>query len=595
MRRAKARMSLRPLFLLALAAVGASACVAACSEPKSDPSEKPKDLQAAPGPTLNSGDTRDAGKVILGAKEAKDAAPPVYDGPLIAALFLQTPVMSDMEWPKEDKKTGEKTGAVRLGYIRQGQRVPVIAEPHPKANCKEGWYELVQGGFVCGKYASLDMSHPRVKLAPHPPDMFSSLPYQYGYNVANGTPLYRTVPSREERLAIEPWLTPKKKSRRAKDEESAQNDDSDSGVAAAALTLTRSTVPSGSDPLGVTGDLDAGVPWYLRDYDGGKPQVTLDDLRGDGPVSRRMVKGFFLALDKDFSAGGGHWWKNQGGLLAPFERVFVYKQASDFHGVWLDENALPAAGITGDAGAPSPSAAAADKKEIVDLAKPGSKAQIGIITMYKSKKYIVSTSKKAVTTGDPVPRHSVLKLTGESVTINGATYDETDDGWWMKAAEGTKTKPGDPPKDLKTGEKWVDVNTTTQTLVAYEGNKPVFATAVSTGLVDKEDKEKDHHTPPGTFRIREKHIAATMDGDVASDGPYSIEDVPWIMYFNGSYALHGAFWHNNFGKTKSHGCVNMAPQDAKAIFAWTEPHLPDGWHGVMSTTEKPGTRVVIHE
>ena len=595
MPRAKARMSLRPLLVLAFASLGAAACgFTACSErePKGGPASGPgKDVPAAPSPTLNSGDAHDAGKVI-GAKDAKDATPPTYDGPTIAALFLQTPVMSDMEWPKEDKKTGEKIGAVRLGYIRQGQRVPVIAEPHPKANCKEGWYELIQGGFVCGKYASLDANHPRIKLAPHAPDMVSSLPYQYGYNVANGTPLYRTVPSREERLAIEPWLTPKKKARRSKDEDSAQNDDSDSGVANAALTLTRSSVPSGGDPLGVTGDLDAGVPWYLRDYDGGKPQVTLDDLRGDGPVSRRMVKGFFLALDKDFAAGGGHWWKNQGGLFAPFERVFVYKQASDFHGVWLDENALPAAGVTGDAGAAS---APGEKKEIVDLGKPGSKAQVGIITMYKSKKYIVSTSRKAVTTGDPVSRHSVLRLTGDSVTVNGATYDETDDGWWMKAAEGTKTKPGEPPKDLKPGEKWVDVNTTTQTLVAYEGTKPVFATAVSTGLVDKEDKDKDHHTPPGTFRIREKHIAATMDGDVASDGPYSIEDVPWIMYFNGSYALHGAFWHNNFGKTKSHGCVNMAPQDAKAIFAWTEPHLPDGWHGVMSTTEKPGTRVVIHE
>ncbi|MEA2750294.1 MAG: hypothetical protein QOI41_4437 [Myxococcales bacterium] len=593
-------MSLRPLFVLALASLGASASIAACSEPKNDPAGQAKDVPGAPNPTLNSGDARDGGKVTA-AKEAKDAAPPAYDGPLIAALFMQTPIMSDMDWPKEDKKTGEKIGAVRLGYIRQGQRVPVIAEPHPKANCKEGWYELVQGGFVCGKYASLDFNHPRIKLAPHPPDMVSSLPYQYGYNVANGTPLYRTVPSREERLAIEPWLTPKKKSRRAKDDDSAQNDDSDSGVANAALMLTRSSLSggaSGNDPLGVTGDLDAGVPWYLREYDGGKPQVTLDDLRGEGPVSRRMVKGFFLALDKDFTAGGGRWWKNQGGLFAPFERVFVYKQASDFHGTWLDENALPAAGITGDAGtAPSSGSAsgAAEKKEIVDLAKAGSKAQVAIITMYKSKKYIVSTSKKAVTTGDPVSRHSVLRLTGESVTINGATYDETDDGWWMKAAEGTKTKPSDPPKDLKPGEKWVDVNTTTQTLVAYEGTKPVFATAVSTGLVDKEDKEKDHHTPPGTFRIREKHIAATMDGDVASDGPYSIEDVPWIMYFNGSYALHGAFWHNNFGKTKSHGCVNMAPQDAKAIFAWTEPHLPDGWHGVMSTTEKPGTRVIIHE
>jgi lipoprotein-anchoring transpeptidase ErfK/SrfK len=165
----------------------------------------------------------------------------------------------------------------------------------------------------------------------------------------------------------------------------------------------------------------------------------------------------------------------------------------------------------------------------------------------------------------------------------------------MKASEGTKTRPGDPPKDLKEGEKWIDVNLKTQTLVAFEGTRPVFATAVSTGLEDKVDKEKDHHTPPGAFRVREKHIAATMDGDVASDGPYSIEDVPWIMYFNGSYALHGAFWHNNFGRTKSHGCVNLAPQDAKALFKWTEPQLPEGWHGVMSTPEKPGTRVVVHE
>lgn len=515
--------------------------------------------------------------------------------------------MSDMEWPKEDKKVegsapkarvngAEKTGAVRLGYIRQGQKVPVIAQAHPKPNCKEGWYELVQGGFVCGKYASLDMNHPRIKLAPHAPDLVGPLPYQYGYNVANGTPLYRQVPSREERLAAEPWMAPKKaRSRRSReDDTSVSNDDLDGGVANAAITLTRATVSSGAPDPGGSGDpLDAGVPWYLRDYDGGKPQVTLDDLKGEGPVARRMVKGFFLALDKEFSAGSGRWWKNQGGLLAPFERVFVYKQASDFHGVWLDEASLPPQGISGDAGPPTDRAAG--KTEITDLAKPGSKAQIGIITQYKSKKYIVSTSKKAVTTGDPVSRHSVLRLTGESVTINGATYDETDDGWWMKAAEGTKTKPGDPPKDLKPGEKWVDVNTTAQTLVAYEGDKPVFATAVSTGLVDRGDKEKDHHTPPGTFRIREKHIASTMDGDVASDGPYSIEDVPWIMYFNGSYALHGAFWHNNFGRTKSHGCVNLAPQDAKALFAWTEPKLPEGWHGVMSTGEKPGTRVVVHE
>ena len=594
-------MSLRSLRnragAVAFGALAGALAIVACSETKTDPAA-PKGSVTPAVPTLSNGQSAPEAKDAGAHAASKDAAVPVYDGPLIGALFLQTPVMSDMEWPKEDKKTGEKTGAVRLGYIRQGSRVPVIAEAHPKANCKEGWYELVQGGFVCGKYASLDANHPRVKLAPHAPDMVSSLPYQYGYNVANGTPLYRTIPSREERVQIEPWLAPKPKKARRSSEESASADDGDAtpsvAIGNAALTLTKNTQPSAgssADPLGVTGDLDAGVPWYLRDYDGGKPQVTLDDLRGEGPVSRRMVKGFFLALDKDFGGGGSRWWKTTAGLLAPYERVMVYKQASDFHGVWLDEKATGALAASADGGAGAPEG----KKEIADLAKVGAKAQIGVIAQYKSKKYIVSTSRKAVTTGDPISRHSVLRLTGESVTINGATYDETDDGWWMKASEGVKTNPGPAPKDLKEGEKWVDVNVRTQTLIAYEGDRPVFATAVSTGLEDRSDKEKDHHTPTGTWRIREKHIAATMDGDVASDGPYSIEDVPWIMYFNGSYALHGAFWHNQFGRTKSHGCVNLAPLDAKALFAWTEPHVPEGWHGVMSTSEKPGTRVVVHD
>ena len=87
----------------------------------------------------------------------------------------------------------------------------------------------------------------------------------------------------------------------------------------------------------MNGGDDAGTPWYLREYDGGKPQVTLDDLRGDGPVARRMVKGFFLALDHDFGSNGSRWWKTTGSLLAPYERIFVYKGASDFHGLWMQE------------------------------------------------------------------------------------------------------------------------------------------------------------------------------------------------------------------------------------------------------------------
>jgi hypothetical protein len=86
-----------------------------------------------------------------------------------------------------------------------------------------------------------------------------------------------------------------------------------------------------------------------------------------------------------------------------------------------------------------------------------------------------------------------------------------------------------------------------------------------------------------------------MDADTATDGPYSIEDVPWIQYFNGSIALHGAFWHAEFGHTKSHGCVNLSPWDAKAMFFWTEPQVPAGWNGVAATPEHPGTRVIVHD
>ena len=84
------------------------------------------------------------------------------------------------------------------------------------------------------------------------------------------------------------------------------------------------------------------------------------------------------------------------------------------------------------------------------------------------------------------------------------------------------------------------------------------------------------------------------DGETAADGPYSIQDVPYIQYFNAGYALHGAFWHSDFGHVKSHGCVNLAPLDAKSLFSWTEPQLPDGWHGVNQTHTKPGSRVVLH-
>lgn len=604
-------MRKRPVIalLLMLSAVGGG--VSACHDKKpGEPTSKNAKGGVTPATSSSSATAQTTTTAADGPRDAGAAEKP-YDGPYIGALYSQTPIMSDMEWPKRDEDGNLKKdkGAVRIGYIRQGQKVPVNAEPHPKSNCKEGWYELVQGGFVCGRYASLDLNHPKFKLAPHQPDMATPLPYQYGYNVANGTPLYRAYPSRDERMKLEPWLAPKPKVERKKkveDETASYGDEQlDAGAIPLTLASTTTTVTaSTTDPFGLgTEELDASTPWYLRQYDGGKPMVTLEELKGEGPMARRMVKGFFVGLDKTETNNGAKYWRTTANLYAPYERIFQHNAASKYHGIWLDDEraeakanaAVIAKAYEGsDAGA-APAPSTTTKIATPDLCKPGSKSQVAIVIFYKAKKYNLSSSRKAVTTGDPLSRHTVLKLTGDSVTVNGAEYVETDEGWWLKRADAVVTNPGPAPRDLAKDEKWIDVNLKSETLVAFEGDKPVFATAVSTGKEDKEDKEKDHHTPPGQFRIREKHIAATMDGDVASDGPYSIEDVPWIMYFNGSYALHGAFWHNNFGRQQSHGCVNLAPIDAKAMFGWTEPHLPEGWHGVMSTPEMQGTRVVVHE
>jgi hypothetical protein len=221
--------------------------------------------------------------------------------------------------------------------------------------------------------------------------------------------------------------------------------------------------------------------------------------------------------------------------------------------------------------------------------------QIGFVLAKSAGKFEFDEDQKNVKVAGTVPRFTAIGLTGATTTYKSALYRQTTEGWWMKGSDGTYTEQGPKPADLGPGEKWIDVNLARKTLVALEGDRPVFAALIAPGKKSK-DKEKDHSTVEGTFRIREKHIAVTMDGDgrAASDLPYSIEDVPYVQYFEGSYALHAAFWHNNFGHEMSHGCVNLSPLDAKRVFMWSEPHLPRGWHAVWSTPESRGTLVVVH-
>jgi hypothetical protein len=559
-----ALLSTRPVLGLA---VGLALGAVACGQKSGDtptggvgsPPSPPSASAGSPSSPASSGSSS-----ATSAVAPVDAGP--YDGPWLGATVLQAPVMSEMEWPG-DKHAESDGKSVRLGYFRYGEKVAVIPEAHRKPNCPDGWYELVSGGFVCGKYATLDLEHPRFKLAKGP-DLDGPLPYIYGVNVANGTPLYRAVPSRQERIKLEPWLVARPKKRVVVDDDNPYATPPDAGTGA--------MIASNAIGENAGGSVDAGAdttPWWQREApDGGPPPITLEDLQETGgPIARRMVKGFYLSLDHQFDAAGTTWWKTVGNMSAPSDRILVQKPVTEFHGVWLGKD--DATFATADV-----------------PARRIDKLPVGFV-LHRTKKWLLDAGHKLLTLGPnstPMNRFDAVGLTGEKARVGGIEYWETDEGWWLRSIDATKTEPGPTPDRLGEHDKWIDVNLKRQTLVAFEGTTPVFVTLFSSG-------RNEHETPPGSFHIREKHIAATMDADTAADGPYSIEDVPYIQYFNGGYALHGAFWHAMFGNVKSHGCVNLSPWDAKAVFGWTDPQLPPGWHAAFATKDRPGTRVIVHE
>ncbi len=142
------------------------------------------------------------------------------------------------------------------------------------------------------------------------------------------------------------------------------------------------------------------------------------------------------------------------------------------------------------------------------------------------------------------------------------------------------------PETIPPEDKWIEVNLYEQTLAAYEGDRLVYATLVSSGL-------PRWSTPTGLFQVWVKATKNKMSGADGRADYYWLDDVPWILYFKGDVALHGAYWHDAFGLPHSHGCVNLAPNDARWLFDWATPATgPGKW--TLSTPEDPGTWVWVH-
>lgn len=290
---------------------------------------------------------------------------------------------------------------------------------------------------------------------------------------------------------------------------------------------------------------DGGVPMT----DGGVP-ATPDDGLPDY-VRMRMLRGFYVSVDGTEGEG---------------DRAYV----RTVRGAYVRESAL------------TPNDPPAHRGVLI-----GGSWQLPIAFVYRAgaHKLVRDTMTDQLRDTGPMPQHTPFVL-ADTVTRGATRYFASDEGWLVRDTAARVGRLRARPERVEQGAKWIHIDLSEQVLVAYVGDVPVFVTTVSTG-------REGFETPTGTFRIQAKHVSTTMDDLASGDEAYSIEDVPWTMFFEGSYALHGAFWHGQFGRVRSHGCVNLAPADARWLFNWSTPTTPEGWHGVFATPRNPGTYVVI--
>jgi len=143
-------------------------------------------------------------------------------------------------------------------------------------------------------------------------------------------------------------------------------------------------------------------------------------------------------------------------------------------------------------------------------------------------------------------------------------------------------------------EKWVEVDLSEQKLKAWDGNTLFLESLVSTGL-------PWWPTPTGEFRIWIKVRATKMEGG-SGRYYYYLPNVPYVMFFENEkiaryrgFSLHGTYWHSDFGKVHSHGCVNLPTPIAEQLYYWTTPVLPEGKTTVYASPENIGTRIIIHD
>lgn len=439
-----------------------------------------------------------------------------------------------------------------LGYLSLGGSVPLRGGSAEKARVMGGagcdaWYAVEPRGFMCaGASATLDPSDSVVAaLALDAPDVSSPWPYNYGESI--GTPRYPGIPTPAEQRAAE-W-------------------DLKDHLA----SIERAKAATSKEEI-------AAINKSLVGIDFSPAGVEAPELFPFGPLVREARKsiaiGSTVAYTRAFDAFGRTFLVAADHAVIPKDRIKTYPRSA-FQGVALGQ----------------------------DVSLP-----IAFFRRNERPKYKKGADGTITPTGEMFPVRSYVALTGEEVTQGSDRFLVTrEPDVLVSAADATVIRAatkapfersgGDGKREGSGRQTWLDVSIMSGWLVAYEGLTPVFATLISPGRggvpVEGRPVLSTASTPVGRFRIDGKFVTATMVSSTDENVVHT--EVPYILNFSGPHAFHAAYWHDAWGERKSGGCVNLSPKDAKWLFAWTEPKVPDGWYGLRATRDfGPATEVSLH-
>ncbi len=432
------------------------------------------------------------------------------------------------------------------GYLWAGGSVPLReGKPVPGQGCSDRWYPVEPRGWVCvdGEKATLDPTDPVLQaIAPFRPRLDTPWPHEYA-SVPGPLRRYERLPDQETQKAREV------------------------GYENHMARIAKARAGGERHPSLVGFDLSlAPTPGFeFPDFPNG---LTEGRTRMNGRSTVAFAKEV-QHTDRTFLLAADMSW-------VPKDRVKPYPRV-EFQGIELGKG--------------------------VDLP----------VAFFRGKdrpRYRRLDDGSFEPTGETFPRLGHVALTGTWKKSDGDVYYETKEaGVWVKKKEAVIPQPRDKtpwgapvgkPDETGLAPKgrgtWLEASVIGGWLVAFEGTRAVYATMISAGRGGTPHGDRPPletaSTPTGWFPISGKFATATMD----SPAGLVHSDVPWTQNFSGPHALHGAYWHNDWGNLKSAGCVNVSPRDGKWLFEFTEPEVPEGWHGVRYVSEySASTMFIVHE